>query len=77
MLSKEDNETLCRVGRGTPMGDFMRRFWVPATLSSEIAAGGSPQRVRLLGQTWSRSGPSVRGMQGSPGLLTPYRLPPR
>jgi nitrite reductase/ring-hydroxylating ferredoxin subunit len=49
-MLREDNELLWHVGRGTPMGDFMRRFWVPATLSSEIAAGGSPQRVRLLGQ---------------------------
>ncbi|MCD6073675.1 MAG: phthalate 4,5-dioxygenase [Rhodospirillales bacterium] len=49
-MLKEDNELLWHVGRGTPMGEFMRRFWVPATLSSEIVAGGSPQRIRLLGQ---------------------------
>ena len=49
-MLREDNELLWHVGRGTPMGEFMRRFWVPATLSSDIVAGGSPQRVRLLGQ---------------------------
>ena len=25
MLSREDNELLCRVGPGTPMGELMRR----------------------------------------------------
>jgi len=26
MLSKEDNELLCRVGRGTPMGELLRQY---------------------------------------------------
>ena len=30
MLSSEDNELLCRVGSGTPMGDLMRQYWIPA-----------------------------------------------
>ena len=30
MLSSEDNELLCRVGPGTPMGNFMRQYWIPA-----------------------------------------------
>ena len=29
MLSSEDNELLCRVGRGTPMGDLLRQYWMP------------------------------------------------
>jgi len=36
MLSREDNELLTRTGPGTPMGNAMRRYWVPACLSSEI-----------------------------------------
>jgi phthalate 4,5-dioxygenase len=32
MLSHEDNQTLCRVGQGTPMGDLIRRYWIPAML---------------------------------------------
>ncbi|HET6190091.1 MAG TPA: Rieske 2Fe-2S domain-containing protein [Trebonia sp.] len=49
MLSAEDNETLTRVGPGTPMGDLLRRYWIPACLSSEIAEpDGAPARVRLL-----------------------------
>ena len=29
MLSKEDNELLCRVGRGMPMGELLRQYWLP------------------------------------------------
>src|SRR6266511_1093229 len=51
MLSKEDNELLTRVGPGTPMGQLMREYWIPALLSSELAgADCSPLRVRLLGE---------------------------
>ena len=30
MLSQEDNELLTRTNAGTPMGDLMRRYWIPA-----------------------------------------------
>jgi hypothetical protein len=51
MLSKEDNELLCRVGRGTPMGELMRQYWIPALPSSEFAEpDGAPKRMRLLGE---------------------------
>jgi phthalate 4,5-dioxygenase len=50
MLSTEDNELLCRVGPGTPMGTFMRRHWVPAMRAESLEAGGDPRRLRLLGQ---------------------------
>src|SRR5690349_24812608 len=52
MLSKEDNELLCRVGPGTPMGDLMRQYWIPAARSDELPAPNSPPlRVRLLGES--------------------------
>ena len=35
-LSKEDNELLTRTGAGTLMGDFLRRFWVPALLPEDV-----------------------------------------
>nr|WP_254606865.1 aromatic ring-hydroxylating dioxygenase subunit alpha [Rhodoferax sp. BAB1] len=45
------SETLTRVGPGTPMGNLMRRYWVPALQSSEIADPDGPQvRVQLLGE---------------------------
>ena len=51
MLSKEDNELLCRVGPGTPMGQLMRQYWLPALPSSEFAeADGPAKRMRLLGE---------------------------
>jgi phthalate 4,5-dioxygenase oxygenase subunit len=51
MLSKEDNELLCRVGPGTPMGELMRQYWIPAVRSDELPAPDSPPlRLKLLGE---------------------------
>ena len=51
MLSKEDNELVTRVGAGTPMGDLMRQYWLPAMLSSELPSpDADPVRVLLLGE---------------------------
>ena len=59
MLSAQENETLTRVGPGTPMGDLMREYWIPALLSSELPTpDGPPMRMRLLeelGREVSRS----------------------
>ncbi|WP_157077175.1 Rieske 2Fe-2S domain-containing protein, partial [Curvibacter delicatus] len=50
-MNKEMSETLTRVGPGTPMGNLMRRYWVPALQSNEIAEPDGPQvRVQLLGE---------------------------
>ena len=46
----KETQTLTRVGPGTPTGDFIREYWVPAALSSEVEADGSPLRVKLLGE---------------------------
>jgi phthalate 4,5-dioxygenase len=50
MLNKTDNELVTRVGRGTPMGNLMRQFWLPVLLDWELEADGEPLRVRLLGE---------------------------
>ncbi len=51
MLSAQDNDYLCRVGPGTPMGDFMRQYWLPAVRSDELPAPDCPPlRVMLLGE---------------------------
>ncbi|HEY0583624.1 MAG TPA: Rieske 2Fe-2S domain-containing protein, partial [Chloroflexota bacterium] len=51
MLNKEDNELVCRVGAGTPMGDLMREYWIPALQTEDLATpDGDPLRVRLLGE---------------------------
>lgn len=52
MLSKEDNELLTRVGPGTPIGNLLREYWVPALLSAELPTPATPAvRVRLLGES--------------------------
>ena len=49
MLAKEENELITRVGPGTPMGDLMRQYWMPAMMSSELPSPDStPVRLRLL-----------------------------
>ncbi len=51
MLKQEDNEILCRVGPGTPMGELMRQYWIPALPSAEFPAPDSPpKRMKLLGE---------------------------
>ena len=51
MLSAADNEALCRVGRGTLMGDLLREYWLPALLSSKLPQPDSdPVCVLLLGE---------------------------
>ena len=36
MLSVEDNEVLTRTGKGTPMGELMRRYWLPACAADQL-----------------------------------------
>ena len=51
MLPHEENELLSRVGSGTPMGELMRQYWVPAGLSSELPEPDCPPvRIKLLGE---------------------------
>jgi phthalate 4,5-dioxygenase oxygenase subunit len=66
MLSGEDNELLCRVGRGTPMGELLRQYWMPALPSTELPApDGPPKKVRLLGEDLVM----FRDTRGEVGLL--------
>jgi len=50
MLSTEDNETVTRVGAGTPMGQLLRQYWIPFLASSDVESDGQPYLVRLLGE---------------------------
>ena len=66
MLSVADNELLTRVGPATPMGDTMRRYWIPALLSRELPGPDCPPvRVRLLGEDLV----AFRDTEGRIGLL--------
>jgi phthalate 4,5-dioxygenase oxygenase subunit len=51
MLTHEENETLCRVGPKTKMGQVMRRYWHPIASSEQLPKPDSdPLRVSLLGE---------------------------
>ena len=51
MLSPENNARITCTGPGTPMGEAMRRYWIPALLSTEIPTPDCDLvRVRLLGE---------------------------
>ena len=66
MLSHKDNELLTRVGPGTAMGELMRRYWIPAAFTAQVAApDGPPLRVKLLGESLVL----FRDTQGRLGLL--------
>jgi len=66
MLSAQDNEILCRVSPGTPMGDLMRQYWIPALLSTELSTpDGPPIRLRLLGENLI----AFRATSGSAGIV--------
>jgi phenylpropionate dioxygenase-like ring-hydroxylating dioxygenase large terminal subunit len=65
MLSPQDNEMLCRVGPGTPMGALMRQYWIPALMSDELLSDGPPVRLRLLGENLI----AFRVSSGSAGIV--------
>ena len=51
MLTNADNDYLCRIGPGTPMGNLFRQYWLPAIRSDELPAPDCPpMRVKLLGE---------------------------
>jgi phthalate 4,5-dioxygenase len=68
MLTREDNERLTRVGPGTPMGGLMRKYWIPALLSSELERDRAPVRVRMLGESLV----AFRDTTGRVGLLEEF-----
>jgi phthalate 4,5-dioxygenase oxygenase subunit len=66
MLSQQENEFLTRTGPGTPMGDLLRSYWMPALLSSELPEPDcAPLRVRLLNEALV----AFRTTSGQVGLI--------
>ncbi|MGN6499108.1 MAG: Rieske 2Fe-2S domain-containing protein [Tsuneonella sp.] len=49
-MTPQQNDMMCRVEGEAPMGNVMRRYWLPACMSEELEADGAPRRVRLLGE---------------------------
>ena len=48
-MTEHDQETLVRVGSGTPMGDLLRRYWQPVAAAVELDERPT-KRMRLLGE---------------------------
>src|SRR5262249_11525233 len=68
-MNKEMAERLWRTALGTPMGDLMRRYWVPILLSSEIAEpDGPPVRAQILGEKLL----AFRNSDGKVGLVDEF-----
>ncbi len=70
MTTRAENERLTRVGVGTPMGELLRRYWLPVGISADLQQ--KPTMVRILGEDLVL----FRDRQGRPGLvgaLCPHR----
>lgn len=73
MLSLTDNETMTQVGPGTPMGNYLRSFWMPFLLAEELPAPDCPPvRVELLNEQLV----AFRDTSGRVGLVQ-HRCPHR
>ena len=69
MMTAEENDLLCRVEGDAPMGQLMRRHWIPVCLSEEVVEpDGTPVRARLLGEDLV----VFRDSEGRLGVLDEY-----
>ena len=72
MLTREENETLTRVGRGTPGGEFLRRYWLPAACAGDSLGASAPRWGQIscappVIQMFSGS----RGRSAGPAITSP------
>ncbi len=69
MLSFQDNQTLTKTSSGTPMGETLRRYWIPALMIEELPYPDCPPvRVKLLGEELI----AFRDTTGKIGLVDEY-----
>lgn len=68
MLSAEENNLLCQVGPGTPMGEVMRRYWQPVGLTEELPVERPAKAVKILNEDLVL----FRDDQGRVGLVDRY-----
>ena len=50
MLTAEQNERFTRVGKGTPCGELLRRYWQAVCPAAELTAAKPKKRIRILGE---------------------------
>ncbi|MGI9614058.1 MAG: Rieske 2Fe-2S domain-containing protein [Acidimicrobiales bacterium] len=73
MLTADDNELLCRVGKGTPMGELMREYWIPCLPSREFPMPDGPaKRMMLLGESFVMFR-DTEGRMGAVAEACPHR----
>ena len=66
MFTEKQNALLTQTNRGTPLGEVMRRYWIPALLAEEIPEPDcAPVRVHILGERLI----AFRDTNGAIGLL--------
>lgn len=75
-FTRQENESLTKVGPRTPMGNLFRQYWIPVVPSAQLPEpGGRPLRVKLLGEElvlFRERG----GKVGLIGAFCPHRLAP-
>ena len=68
-MNKAMADVLVYAGPGTPMGNLLRRYWVPVLLASEIAEPDGPQvRVQIMGEKLL----AFRDTAGEVGLIDEF-----
>jgi nitrite reductase/ring-hydroxylating ferredoxin subunit len=72
MASNKDRDLLAHVGPGTPMGEMLRQYWMPAAKSIEFKKDGDPVRLKLLGEELI----GFRDSNGKVGIMD-HRCPHR
>jgi phthalate 4,5-dioxygenase len=72
MTTAAEGRELTLVGPGTPMGQLMRHYWIPALKSSELERDGPPVRLKLLGEKLI----AFRDSSGRAGVMD-HRCPHR
>jgi phenylpropionate dioxygenase-like ring-hydroxylating dioxygenase large terminal subunit len=69
MLSKVENELLTQTDPGTGAGEYFRRYWIPALMTSEVPTPDCPPvRIRLLGEDLV----AFRDSSGRVGLMDEF-----
>ncbi|HWL05872.1 MAG TPA: Rieske 2Fe-2S domain-containing protein [Xanthobacteraceae bacterium] len=48
MFSKEDNETMTRTSPGTKAGAFLRQYWQPVAMISDLLPNGAPLPIKVM-----------------------------
>ncbi len=50
MLTRDENELLTQVSRGTPCGELLRRYWHPVAAAGELTEEKPIKAVKILGE---------------------------